>query len=94
MIVKPHALAAIDILANFTCMDIKEKIKRRVNEINDPQLLDELLKAVELEHEIEYIDELTDFEKRSIDEGISNAESGKVHSSAEASQLVKEWLKK
>ena len=93
MIVKPHALAAIDILGNFT-MDIKEKIKRRVNEINDPQLLDELLKAVELEHEIEYIDELTDFEKRSIDEGISNAESGKVHSSAEASQLVKEWLKK
>ena len=75
-------------------MDIKEKIKRRVNEINDPQLLDELLKAVELEYEIEYIDELTDFEKRSIDEGISNAQSGKVHSSVEARQLVKEWLKK
>ena len=75
-------------------MDIKEKIKRRVNEINDPQLLEELLKAVQLEHEIEYIDELTDLEKRSIDEGISNAESGKIHSNAEASQLVKQWLKK
>ena len=56
--------------------------------------MDELLKAVEPEHEMEYIDELTDLEKRSIDEGISNAESGKIHSSAEASQLVKEWLKK
>ena len=84
----------MDISTNFTRMDIKEKIKRRVNEINDPQLLDELLKAVQLEHEIEYIDELTDLEKRSIDEGISNAESGKIHSNAEASQLVKQWLKK
>ena len=88
------AESVIGILTNFTRMDIKEKIKRGVDEINNPQLLDELLKAVELEHEMRYIDELTDLEKRSIDEGISNAESGKVHSSAEASQLVKEWLKK
>ena len=37
-------------------MDIKEKIKERVNNINDPRLLDELLKAVELEYEIEHPD--------------------------------------
>ena len=75
-------------------MNVKERIKNRVNDINDPQLLDELLKAVELEHEIEHIDELSDIEKKAIDEGISDAESGKLHSNAEASQLVKEWLKK
>ena len=75
-------------------MDIQEKIKKRVNEINDPQLLDELLKAVELEHEIEHIDELTDLEKKAIDEGISDAESGKLRSNAKTSHLVKAWLKK
>lgn len=75
-------------------MNVKERIKKRVNDINDPRLLDELLKAVELEHEIEYIDELTDLEKKAIDEGISDAESGKLHGNSEASQLVKEWLKK
>jgi hypothetical protein len=75
-------------------MNVKERIKERVNDINDPQLLDELLKAVELEHEIEHIDELTDLEKKAIDEGISDAESRKLHSNSEASQLVKEWLKK
>jgi predicted transcriptional regulator len=75
-------------------MNVKERIKERVNDINDPQLLDELLKAVELEHEIEHIDELTDLEKKAIDEGISDAESGKLHSNSEASQLVREWLKK
>ena len=75
-------------------MNVKERIKERVNNINDPKLLDELLKAVELEHEIEHIDELTDIEKKAIDEGISDAELGKLYSNSEASQLVKEWLKK
>ena len=75
-------------------MNLKEKIKERVNDINDPRLLEELLKAVELEHEIENVDELTNLEKKAIDEGISDAEFGKLHPNSEASQLVKEWLKK
>ena len=75
-------------------MNVKERIKKRVNDINDPRLLDELLKTVELEHEIEHIDELTSLEEKAIDEGISDADSGKLHSNSEASQLVKEWLKK
>lgn len=75
-------------------MNVKERIKQRVNDINDPQLLDELLKAVELEYEIEHIDQLTDLEKRAIDEGISDAESGNLHSNSKASQLVQEWLRK
>ncbi|MEM7551890.1 MAG: hypothetical protein AAF363_19570 [Bacteroidota bacterium] len=75
-------------------MDVKARIKERVNDINDPRLLDELLKAVELEHEIEHIDQLTGIEKKAIDEGISDAELGKLHPNSEASQLVKEWLKK
>lgn len=75
-------------------MNVKERIKQRVNDINYPRLLDELLKAVELEYEIEHVDELTDIEKKAIDKGISDAELGKLHSNSEASQLVKEWLKK
>lgn len=75
-------------------MNVKERIKERVNDINDPQLLDELLKAVELEYEIDHLDELTDLEKKAIDKGISDADSGKLHSNSEASLLVKEWLKK
>ncbi|MFY0606199.1 MAG: hypothetical protein JXR10_05760 [Cyclobacteriaceae bacterium] len=73
---------------------MKERIKERINAISDPKLLDELLKAVELEYEIEQIDKLTDVEKKAIDEGISDAEAGKLHSNSEASQLVKEWLRK
>ncbi|MEO0556481.1 MAG: hypothetical protein AAF149_25085 [Bacteroidota bacterium] len=75
-------------------MNVKERIKERVNDIDDPRLLDELLKAVELEYEIENIDRLTDLEKKAIDEGISDADSGKLHSNSEASQLVMKWLKK
>ena len=54
----------------------------------------ELLKAVELEYEIEHMDELSEPEKNAVDEGISDAESGNLHSNSEASQRVKEWLKK
>lgn len=75
-------------------MTIKERIKERVNDINDPRLLDELLKAVNLEHEIEHFENLNDLEKTAIDEGIADAESGNLHSNSKASQLVKEWLKK
>lgn len=75
-------------------MNIKEKIKDRINNINDPHLLDELLRAVELEYEIEHTENLTQDEKIAIDEGISNAEAGNLHSNLEASQLVKKWLKK
>lgn len=75
-------------------MTIKEKIKDRINNINDPQLLDELLRAVELEYEIEHAVELSESEINAIDKGVSDAEAGKLHSNAEASQLVKKWLKK
>ena len=75
-------------------MNVKERIKERVNDINDPRLLDELLKAVELEYDIEHFDEISEPEKKAIDEGISDAEAGKLHSNAKASHLVKEWLPK
>ena len=38
-------------------------VKDRINNINDPSLLDELLQAVDLEHEIEHIDQLSNLEK-------------------------------
>ncbi len=75
-------------------INVKERIIRKVNDIQDPQLLEELLHAVELESEIENSYELTKEEKTAIDEGISDAESGKVHSNSEASELVQKWLKK
>lgn len=75
-------------------MNVKERIKERLDEIHDPQLLDELLNAVSLEHEIEHIEKLSNPEKAAIDEGISDAEAGNLHSNSEASHLVKEWLKK
>ena len=71
-------------------MNIKEKIKDRINSINDPQLLDELLRAVELEYAVE----LCKSEINAIDIGVSDAEAGKLFSNAEASQLVKKWVKK
>lgn len=49
---------------------------------------------MELEHTIEHFHQLTNEEKMAIDEGIKHADSGNLHSSNDASQLVREWLKK
>ncbi len=73
---------------------IKEQIIDKVKEIQDQDLLEELLKAVQLEHEIDGIYELSDQEKSAIDEGIEDADKGKTYSNQEASDLVKKWLKK
>lgn len=73
-------------------MSIKKRIIARVKEINDPKLLDELLQAIELEHEIDHFLQLTSDEKEAIDEGIEDAESGNLYSNSEASQLVKNLL--
>jgi len=75
-------------------MSVKNRIIDRLKDINDPQLLDEILQAVELEHEIEHVHELTTDEKNAIDQGVEDAELENLHSNAEASQLVKKWLKK
>lgn len=75
-------------------MNVKEKIINKVNSIQDPALLEELLKAAELEHEIELLQDLNSQEKEAIDKGIEDAEAGNLHSNEDASQLVKEWLKK
>ncbi len=73
---------------------IKERIIKKIYEIKDQDLLEELLKAVELEHEIDGIYELSREEKDAIDEGIDDAEAGNTHSSEEASELVRKWLRK
>jgi len=52
--------------------------------------LDELLRAVELEYAVK----LCKSEINAIDIGVSDAEAGKLFSNAEASQLVKKWVKK
>ncbi len=75
-------------------LTIKEKLIHRINEIDDPSLLEELLNAANLEYEIEKTVELISEKKKAIDEGIIDADSGNTHSSSEASQLVKKWLRK
>ncbi|GAB3332291.1 hypothetical protein GCM10027429_11500 [Marivirga atlantica] len=75
-------------------MNIKERIIKRVNDINDPELLNELLSAIELEHEIENFHELNSSEKKAIDEGIVEADKGLLKSSEDAKALMNQWLKK
>ena len=73
---------------------LKRKIIDRIKKIQDESLLEELFKAVELEHEIDSTYELSKEERKAVEEGVKDANQGKTYSHDEASHLVKEWLKK
>lgn len=75
-------------------MDVKEKIKQKVNDISDPRLLEELMNVVEVEYEIDQTKELSKLEKKAIDDGIADAEAGKLYANSEARGLVKQWSNK
>ncbi len=73
---------------------LKKKIIDRIKKIQDESLLEELFKAVELEHEIDSTYELSKEERKAVEEGIKDANQGRTYSHDEADHLVKEWLKK
>lgn len=49
---------------------------------------------MDLEYEIEHSKELSVREKKAIDEGIENAESGQLYSNAQLANLLKNGIKK
>jgi len=73
---------------------LKKRIIDRIKIIQDEKLLDELFKAVELEHEIDSTYELSKEERKAMEEGIKDANQGQTYSHDETDHLVKEWLKK
>lgn len=73
---------------------LKKKIIDRIKKIQDESLLEELFKAVELEHEIESTYELSSEERVAVEEGIKDVDQGKTYSHNKADRIVKEWLKK
>lgn len=82
-------------MVNFSSMiGIKEKIINKINNIKDPEMLEKLMQAIDVEYEIDQMLELSDKEISAIDEGINDADTGHLHSNTESSRLVKEWLKK
>lgn len=75
-------------------MTTKEKIIQKLEQIDDEALLAEILELLKLETAGDKIYQLTAPEEQAVQEALEDYEAGRVYTSEEAEQKLKEWLKK
>ena len=76
-------------------MSTKELILEKIKIINDESVLEDLLKIIELELELDKeIIRLSVKQKSAISEGLKNFENGETFTNEEAHKMVDEWLEK
>ena len=76
-------------------MSTKELILERIKIIKDESILEDLLKIIELEIELDKeIIRLSVKQKSAISEGLKNTENGETFTNEEAHKMVDEWLEK
>jgi len=78
----------------MSATELKLEIIKKLTEIEDEVVLEEIYRLVAAESDIEGIYNLTTEEIRSIQAGLEDAKAGRVYSTEEAKQVVKQWLKK
>lgn len=73
-------------------MNVKEKIIERLNSIDNPELLNEILDLISAETEVEEIYRLNSSERKNVQEGIDDAKEARTYSQDEADNLISQWL--
>lgn len=74
--------------------EIKLRIINRITTIEDELVLKEIVRLLDLEVEMESIYQLTNKERKAIKTGLKHIKEGKIYSSKEANNIIKELLKK
>jgi hypothetical protein len=72
-------------------LELKEKIQKRLIEIDDEALLNEIYQMV---CEDDAVYKLSDEQKLRVEEGRQQIKEGKIISNEEANRQAREWLKK
>jgi len=74
-------------------MTTKQEIINKVNTIENPAFLDEILNLIRIESEFEEIYALTDEEKNAVNEGLKDLDEGRSYSNKDSKKMVSKWLK-
>jgi hypothetical protein len=73
-------------------MSIKELIINKVNAINNPKILEEILSLISIESETEEIYQFSANEKKLVLEGINDADNGNSYNQQESDNIISKWL--
>ncbi|NBP68411.1 MAG: hypothetical protein EBU52_06660 [Cytophagia bacterium] len=78
----------------MSASELKLHIINKVSSINDASILEEIYKLVNMESEIDTEYRLSAEEKKAIELGLKDIEEGRVYTSEQADNMLKEWLRK
>ncbi len=75
--------------------ELKSKILSKIKSAKDEHLLKEVYRLLQIESELkDEVYELSNQQKKAIDEGIEQLDNGQYLTNDQANAQVKEWLKK
>jgi len=78
----------------MSATELKLQIINKVSSITDELILEEIYRLVNIESKMDSIYRLTDEEKKAIELGLKDIAEGRVYTSEQADNMIKEWLKK
>lgn len=78
----------------MSATELKLQIINKIKTIEDELILEEIFKLVDIEAQMDSVYRLTDDERKAINVGLKDLQEGRVHSSEEANNIIKEWLNK
>jgi predicted transcriptional regulator len=78
----------------MTATKLREKIYEELQKVTDEQLLQEVYSILNLNSEAEEIHKVNEAERKAIDDGLGDIETGKVYTSQKTDELIQSWLKK
>ena len=78
----------------MSATELKLQIINKIAAIEDELILEEIFKLVDIESQMDSVYRLSEDERKAINLGLKDLEEGRVHSSEEANNIIKEWLNK
>ncbi|MDX2130255.1 MAG: hypothetical protein SFU91_14570 [Chloroherpetonaceae bacterium] len=78
----------------MSATELKLQIINKVSSITDEFVLEEILRLVNIESEMDTIYQLSEDEKKAVEIGLKDIKEGRVYTSEQANNVLKEWLKK
>ncbi len=78
----------------MSATELKLQIINKITTIEDELILEEIFKLVDIESQMDSVYRLSEDERKAINLGLKDLQEGRVHSSEEANNIIKEWLNK
>ncbi len=75
-------------------MSTREKVLHKIQNTKDDNLLEEVLKMIDIQAELDEVTELSLEEENAIEEGLSDVMEGRIYEDKDVKEFFQQWLQK